>query len=98
MSYNNEGKLFATTQVFAKMQKNFVLYAKFFFLPQSFHKMAAGSLPAVLRKAMVAKFPDFDEYQLAKYNKEKKKPKKLEKPKVSWMPFGQLAAGGGGSC
>ena len=45
--------------------------------------MAAGSLPAVLRKAMVAKFPDFDEYQLAKYNKEKKKPKKLKKPKVS---------------
>ena len=83
MSYNNEGKLFATTQVFAKMQKKLFSLCQIFFLPQTFHKMAAGSLPAVLRKAMVAKFPDFDEYQLAKYNKEKKKPKKLKKPKVS---------------
>ena len=30
------------------------------------------SLPAILRKVMAAKFPDFDEYQLAKYNKHKK--------------------------
>ncbi|XP_071942652.1 telomerase protein component 1-like [Antedon mediterranea] len=36
-----------------------------------------GSLPSALRKVMTAKFPDFDEYQLAKYNKDKKgKPKK----------------------
>ncbi|XP_064629950.1 telomerase protein component 1-like [Lineus longissimus] len=35
-----------------------------------------GSLPAALRRAMVAKFPDFDKYQLAKYNKEKSKKKK----------------------
>ncbi len=34
---------------------------------------AAGSLPAALRRAMVAKFPDFDEYQLAKHNKAPKK-------------------------
>lgn len=36
----------------------------------------AGSLPAALRKAMIKKFSDFDEYQLAKYNKDKteKKP------------------------
>jgi len=30
-------------------------------------------LPASLRKAMVAKFEDFDLYQLGKYNKVKKK-------------------------
>eukprot|EP00041_Stephanoeca_diplocostata_P033397 m.1103009 g.1103009 ORF g.1103009 m.1103009 type:complete len:2589 (+) comp24329_c0_seq1:101-7867(+) len=28
-----------------------------------------GSLPAVLRKSMIDKFPEFDEYQLGKYNK-----------------------------
>ena len=37
---------------------------------------APGSLPAALRRAMVAKFPDFDEYQLAKHNK---KPKKVSR-------------------
>ena len=31
----------------------------------------SGSLPAALRRAMVGKFSDFDEYQLAKYNKPK---------------------------
>ena len=31
-----------------------------------------GSLPAALRKAMVEKFEEFDEYQLAKYNRERK--------------------------
>eukprot|EP00106_Octopus_bimaculoides_P017702 XP_014785144.1 PREDICTED: telomerase protein component 1-like [Octopus bimaculoides] len=31
-----------------------------------------GILPSALRKVMVEKFADFDEYQLAKYNKEKK--------------------------
>ena len=30
-----------------------------------------GSLPSALRKCMVEKFPDFDRYQLAKYNKDK---------------------------
>jgi telomerase protein component 1 len=39
------------------------------------------SLPAILRKVMAAKFPDFDEYQLAKYNKNKKA-KKVFKDKV----------------
>ena len=29
-------------------------------------------LPAILRKVMAAKFSDFDEYQLAKYNKRSK--------------------------
>ena len=47
---------------------------------QTFHQMAVGSLPAILRKAMVAKFVDFDEYQLAKYNKGTTKAKK--KPTV----------------
>ena len=28
-----------------------------------------GSLPTALRKVMIEKFPSFDEYQLAKYNK-----------------------------
>ena len=40
-----------------------------------------GSLPAILRKVMAAKFSDFDEYQLAKYNKQKKA-KKASKDKV----------------
>ena len=31
----------------------------------------SGSLPAALRRVMVGKFSDFDEYQLAKYNKPK---------------------------
>jgi telomerase protein component 1 len=47
--------------------------------------MQVGSLPAVLRKAMVSKFIDFDEYQLAKYNKENKN--KNKKPKVSHFVF-----------
>jgi telomerase protein component 1 len=44
-------------------------------LYQAFHDKSLnfGSLPTALRKAMIAKFPEFDAYQLAKYNKEKKK-------------------------
>eukprot|EP00794_Sanderia_malayensis_P012166 gene12166-13421_t len=38
-----------------------------------------GSLPTALRKVMVEKFPSFDEYQLAKYNKEKSRLKKGKK-------------------
>jgi hypothetical protein len=38
-----------------------------------------GSIPSALRKAMVEKFNDFDEYQLAKYNKDKSKSKKSGK-------------------
>jgi len=34
-------------------------------------KINFGSLPSALRKCMVEKFPDYDDYQLAKYNKEK---------------------------
>ncbi|XP_064601394.1 LOW QUALITY PROTEIN: telomerase protein component 1-like [Liolophura sinensis] len=37
-----------------------------------------GSLPAALRRVMVTKFPDFDKYQLAKYNKDKSKSKKVK--------------------
>ena len=43
-----------------------------------------GSLPAVLRKVMAAKFSDFDEYQLAKYNRPKKV-KKAVKDTVSYL-------------
>ena len=53
-----------------------------FDLFQTFHQLATGSLPAILRKAMVKKFLDFDEYQLAKYNKIKKPKKKEETKKV----------------
>jgi telomerase protein component 1 len=35
-------------------------------------KRTFGSLPSALRKALAFKFGDFDEYQLAKYNKAKK--------------------------
>ena len=38
----------------------------------TFPGVAGGSLPAALRKAMVDKFEEFDEYQLAKYNRERK--------------------------
>ena len=38
-----------------------------------------GSLPSALRRVMTKKFPDFDKYQLAKYNKEKARLKKVKK-------------------
>ena len=38
-----------------------------------------GSLPSALRRVMIQKFPDFDKYQLAKYNKEKARLKKVKK-------------------
>jgi telomerase protein component 1 len=37
----------------------------------TFEGVAAGSLPAALRRAMVDKFSEFDEYQLAKHNRDK---------------------------
>ena len=40
------------------------------------------NLPAILRKVMTAKFTEFDEYQLAKYNKNKRKPKTNSRIKV----------------
>lgn len=40
-----------------------------------------GSLPHALRKCMMDKFPDFDQYQLAKYNKEKSRLAKNKKIK-----------------
>ncbi|KAL4232139.1 hypothetical protein ACF0H5_009714 [Mactra antiquata] len=57
-----------------------------------------GSLPSALRKAMIAKFPDFDKYQLAKYNKEsskKKKKKKLKKAEEAVEPSGRGGGRGG---
>ena len=40
-------------------------------------KINFGSLPAALRKVMSDKFGEFDNYQLAKYNKGGKKKKKV---------------------
>ena len=56
----------------------FTQYNSCILLFQTFHDKSVnfGSLPTALRKAMTAKFPDFDEYQLAKYNKDKSKKKK----------------------
>ncbi|KAI8493689.1 Telomerase protein component 1 [Branchiostoma belcheri] len=50
---------------------------------QTFHDSSLnfGSLPVALRKVMAAKFPDFDQYQLAKYNKDKKTQKKKDDKK-----------------
>ena len=50
----------------------FVLFFIQTFFDQSINDK---SLPTALRKALVEKFPDFDEYQLGKYNKEKIKNK-----------------------
>jgi telomerase protein component 1 len=47
--------------------------------------LKGNSIPTCLRKAMVAKFPDFDVYQLGKYNKErsiKRKTKKLKQEQI----------------
>ena len=40
------------------------------------------AIPTALRKAMVAKFPDFDAYQLGKYNKEGKQKRLAKKEKA----------------
>ncbi len=47
----------------------------------TFHDKAInfGSLPTALRKVMASKFPEFDSYQLAKYNKDTSKRKKKDK-------------------
>ncbi len=48
---------------------------------QAFHDKSInfGSLPTALRKVMITKFQSFDEYQLAKYNKDSSKKKKKKK-------------------
>jgi telomerase protein component 1 len=51
-----------------------------FFLALPDKTLKGNALPTCLRKAMIDKFPDFDAYQLGKYNKErtiKRKQKKL---------------------
>ncbi len=59
---------------------------------QAFHDKSLnfGSLPTALRKVMAAKFTSFDEYQLAKYNKDsskrKKKKKEQKKPNAKEAP------------
>ena len=52
---------------------------------QAFHDKSLnfGSLPTALRKVMASKFTSFDEYQLAKYNKDTSKRKKKMKGKES---------------
>ncbi|XP_053406458.1 telomerase protein component 1-like [Mercenaria mercenaria] len=54
-----------------------------------------GSLPSALRRAMVAKFPDFDKYQLAKYNKESSKKKKKKKLRKAEEAKGGVSTRGG---
>eukprot|EP01129_Flabellula_baltica_P005804 TRINITY_DN2127_c0_g1_i1.p1 TRINITY_DN2127_c0_g1~~TRINITY_DN2127_c0_g1_i1.p1 ORF type:complete len:2266 (+),score=515.97 TRINITY_DN2127_c0_g1_i1:47-6844(+) len=44
-------------------------------------KLKGKAVPSCLRKAMVDKFPDFDLYQLGKYNNEKSVKRKLKKAK-----------------
>ncbi|XP_065187507.1 telomerase protein component 1-like [Sycon ciliatum] len=53
-------------------------------LYMSFHdnSLNYGALPVALRRAMADKFPDFDEYQLAKYNKDKSKNKRKKVKKT----------------
>ncbi|CAG5115663.1 unnamed protein product, partial [Candidula unifasciata] len=45
------------------------------------NNLKLGSLSAALRKSMIAKFPEFDKYQLAKYNKDKSGRKRKRKTK-----------------
>ena len=56
---------------------------------QAFHDKSLnfGSLPSALRKAMIERFPGFDVYQLAKYNKDSSKKKKKESPSAKWKGF-----------
>ena len=45
-------------------------------------KLKGRALPTALRKAMTFKFPQFDAYQLAKYNKENSMKRKRKKAKL----------------
>jgi len=49
-------------------------------LPERY--LASTAIPSSLRKAIEKKFPDFDAYQLAKYNKERSQKRKLQKNKT----------------
>ena len=57
---------------------------------QAFHDKSLnfGALPTALRRVMAAKFTSFDEYQLAKYNKDSSKRKKKQKEKEKTNPKG----------
>jgi len=55
-------------------------------VPATYHtlpdkQLKGKSLPTCMRKALVEKFPDFDAYQLGKYNKERSIKRKLKKIK-----------------
>ncbi|CAF1363498.1 unnamed protein product, partial [Adineta steineri] len=56
-----------------------------------------GSLPSALRRVMIKKFPDFDKYQLAKYNKEKARLKKAKKANAAQGTTGGSTRGRGGA-
>eukprot|EP00741_Cyanophora_paradoxa_P017350 tig00020961_g16760.t1 len=56
-----------------------------------------GALPASLRRALAAKFGDFDSYQLAKYNKEKSIKKKNKKAKEAEAKRAAAAPAASGS-
>ena len=62
---------------------------------QSFHDKSLnfGSLPTALRKSMCEKFPQFDAYQLAKYNKEKSKLKKKKRERDDSAKKGEKKEG-----
>uniref|UniRef100_A0A8C4PWU5 TROVE domain-containing protein n=2 Tax=Eptatretus burgeri TaxID=7764 RepID=A0A8C4PWU5_EPTBU len=47
-------------------------------VPQVYQTLFGHNLPACLRRALTLKFAEFDEYQLGKYNRKPKKPKKLK--------------------
>ncbi|XP_055955981.1 uncharacterized protein LOC130012329 [Patella vulgata] len=65
---------------------------------QAFHDADINfrSLPACLRRVMIAKFPDFDKYQLAKYNKDSSKNKNKKEKQGSFRGRGRGRGGGRG--
>jgi telomerase protein component 1 len=58
-------------------------------LPDKYLK--PDSIPTVLRKAVTKKFPEFDVYQLAKYNKERAQKRKSKKQKEGKKPRATIA-------
>ncbi|XP_033757244.1 LOW QUALITY PROTEIN: telomerase protein component 1-like [Pecten maximus] len=64
---------------------------------QAFHDktISQGAIPAALRKVMITKFPSFDKYQLAKYNKDSSKKKKKKKTKEDENTTTSATRGGG---
>jgi len=63
--------------------------ATFHILPDKGQK--GNALPTCLRKSMITKFPEFDAYQLGKYNKERSIKRKLKKLKEEQSKGNQKA-------